>query len=332
MTSPGGRPRLILHLGWDEATGRSLQHYLVGHFPLLREQGILYPATGRSAAVPSAHTLLAPMFDGSGPVDQGNCSWPRERGELVSAILGEVRLSGAKTVIISTHDLARLNQSDVPEFAAAFADFDVAPVVVIRNFPDALSQRYGSMVMSGTVSDEPGPGMLERGMVKRLAAWASIASDGKLRVIDADASPTGSVTADLLAAFGIGDCLPCPPPDPDPPADPVPPAVVALVRDFRAQGIAEINIQGLVQQLSHIAFVEHQTNVPEDLAAVLSERYAKFFERLRNSSFVQWIGSVNEPQPRAQRPIHVANVAAAVFAIGRALDLRRGDVAVQSGS
>lgn len=318
------RPRLILHLGWDEATGRPLQSYLAGQFPLLRERGILYPATGRSPADPTGHALFGALFRGAGSsaaADRRPEVWPADRHELVGALLAEVRSAGADTVLVSTHDLARLDESDVHAFAEAFAEFDLAPVVVLRNFPTWLSQRYGSMVLAGAVTGEPRAGLLERGFVKRLAAWASVAADGKLCVIDADASPTGSVIQDMLAAFAI-DGLPNLPPDVQPPADPVPPAIVALIREFRARGIDESNLQGLAHQLGRLPFVEHQTNLPQPLIAELDERYAKFFSRLRRSSFVHWIGTAIAPPQRQQQPIHIGNSKGAIFALGRAVDAR----------
>lgn len=321
-TTTGGRPRLILHLGWDETTGQALQTYLAGNFALLRERGILYPATGRTCAAPAAHGLLRPMFDGAVAGDRPAHTWPRERDEVAQALLAEVRAAGVDTVIVSTHDLARLDESDVAAFGKAFAEFELAPVVVIRAFPAWLSQRYGSMVLAGTVSTKPSAGMLERGFYKRLAAWAAIAEDGRLCVIDADSSPTGSVIGDLLSAFAVDAAMPAPPADPDPPADPIAPAIVALVRDFRARGIEEASIQGLVKQLTSLNFIEHQTNVPAPLAAELTERYTKFFSRLRRAPFVNWLGTASAPQQRAQPPIHLADPAGAVFALGRALDAR----------
>jgi hypothetical protein len=98
--------------------------------------------------------------------------------------------------------------------------------------------------------------------------------------------------------------------------------MTTLTREFRLQGVSREHLQGLAEQFRDLDMQEDQTNLPGPLYAELEANYTAVFDALRNAPFVRWHGSSVTAPARVIRPMYIADVAAAVFALGRAYAAR----------
>lgn len=313
------RIRLIVHLGLHKTGTTSIQQYLSDNPYSLNQVGIHYPTTGRHPVASTQHGLLAKAFDPSNPFQGAfELTGPIDRDTIVGALIHEVELGGQATVIVSSEELCRLGGQEIHEFGDAFRAFDIYPVVFIRHFSDLFNAYYGSWILYGRASEEPFLEMNQSDYFGRFQTWASVAARRKVCVVDFDASPTGDSVHDFLDACEI-DSFSLPSATGGVRLNKsVPSALVTMVRELRREGVAEQHVQGLVSQLAHIDFGEAQTNIPLSLSVELDRRYKQLFSDLRDAPFVKWFGTSAQPLPRRE-PIHIADLAAAVFALGRAL-------------
>lgn len=313
------RPRLIVHVGLHKTGTTSIQQYLSDNPYGLYRAGVLYPSTGRHPLAATQHAVLANAFHDADPLGGiFALAKPIDTALLSAALIHEVELSGYGTAVVSSEELSRLDEGAIGRFAAAFAGFDIHPVVFVRNFADLLDAYYGTLILYTEFTEPPLLDIVRTDLLGPIKAWASVAADGRICVVDYDASPSGDSVLDFLAASGIKSAS-LPVPDRFRRLNrSVAPALVALVRDLREQGAAEDHLEGLVGQLGHLAFPERQTNLPEGLVAQLQDRYERLFHELRRAPYVRWIGTADVPRVRGDAVL-IANLPAAVFALGRAL-------------
>lgn len=312
--------RLIVHLGLHKTGTTTIQQYLTANPYGLYCAGAVYPCTGRHPLASTQHALLAsayyiPMLTGGvfelkSQIDV----------ELVTrALQHEIELAGMPTVILSSEEFSRFDAAAVRRFADAFSDFDVIPVAFLRNLVDAFEAYYGTFIRYTDLTTPPDPdGMMPTDLLDRFRAWAGVSVDGRITVIDYDASVSGNSVQDFCDALGLSG-----PSLPDPGTMPrlnpsVPPAWIALARDLRTTGIAEEHIAGLVDQLTVVPVHERQTVLSRLMREQLQERYEKTHRELREASYVRWIGASETPRPCAEA-VEVDGLTGAVFALGRAL-------------
>lgn len=310
-----GRPQLIVHIGWDALSGEFLQQTLTRKFAELGRHKVLFPATGRAPQQPGRHGMLPALVTGA-PAEGG---WRPTRREFLDTLEAERAQTSADAVIVSDHDLIALGETDVAKFGEFFSDYAITPVVVVCDFTQWVDQRYAAAVLDRGATGPPTARTIPGTLISRLAAWAGVAADGKLLVLDAGAADDDFVLAALLEAAGVKDL------EADLKVEPVlpsiaPPPIVAILRDFRRRGVEEELLKALAEQLSAIPFTERLTNVPADLAATLDERYLAFHARLRSATFTRWI---DPPRARVAislaEPVLIPNETSAIFAIGRAI-------------
>jgi hypothetical protein len=310
-----GRPHLVVHIGWDAVSGGFLQRTLTRHFADLSRHKILFPATGRAPGQAGRHGMLRTMVAGTDPAQE----WRPSRREFLDTLEAERTMTSAQSVVVSDQDLIVLGEVEVAKFGEFFSDYAITPLLVVCDFTQWVDQRYASAVVDRGSTGAPSARTIPGTLISRLAAWASIAADRKLLVVDAATADEETVLAAALDAAGAKDLQSDLEIAAEPPSV-APPPIVAIVRDFRVRGVSEPHLQALAEQLAMIPFTERLTNVPAELAATLDERYLAFHARLRAATFTRWI----EP-PRTRAPISLAepilipNETAAVFAIGRAL-------------
>ncbi len=317
------RPRLIVHIGLHKTGTTSIQHYLGGHPFHLHQVGVLYPSTGRHPLASLQHGVLARAFDPGNPFGgMFALAGPIDRDLLKAAFRHEVELAGQRTVIVSSEEMSRFDDKSIAAFQHAFSDYDIQPIAFVRNFPDLLSAYYGSLIKYSDHTQPPEPDILDLDIYPRFEAWAAIAADGKIEVVDVDASPNGDSVQDFLDVAGLD-------PQKLPPAErtqrlnrSTPPAMVTLMREFRRQGVSSEHLRGLAEQFEDLQMQEAQTNLPAPLFAELESRYIEVFQALRTAAFVRWHGTSLTAPSRAVKPMHIADVAAAVFALGRAYAAR----------
>lgn len=317
------RPRLIVHIGLHKTGTTTIQHYLDGHSFHLHQVGVHYPSTGRHPMASKQHGVLARAFDPDNPF-QGMfaLAGPIDRDLVTAALRHEVELGGQSTIIVSSEEMSRFDDKGVAAFHQAFDDFDIQPVAFVRNFPDLLSAYYGTLIEYTDHTQDPALDILDLDIVPRFEAWASISSDGKIQVVDVDASPSGDSVQDFLHAAAL-DAGKLPPPNRMPRLNrSSSPAMTTLIRKFRHQGISNEHLLGLAGQFRELEMQEPQTNLPAALFAELQATYTEVFHALRAAPFVSWHGTSGTAPARAEPPMQIADVAAAVFALGRAFASR----------
>lgn len=314
------RPRLFVHLGLHKTGTTSIQQYLTENPYGLYRAGVLYPSTGRHPLASTQHAVLANAFYADDPLG-GIFALAKtiDTDLLTRALIHEVELSGYGTAVVSSEELSRFDEAAVVRFANAFADFDLHPVVFVRNLADLLDAYYGTYILYSDLTHPPGLDLVRSDLLGPLQAWAGAAADGRITVVDYDASPSGDSVLDFLAACGIASPA-LPAPDRSRRLNPsVAPALVALTRALRLRGATADNLQGLVAQLGTVLFTERQTNVPRELAQTLQNRYETLFCALRSAPFVRWLGTSQVPRVRPDDAVLMADLPAAVFALGRAV-------------
>lgn len=312
--------RLIVHLGLHKTGTTTLQQYLATHTYGLFCVGALYPCTGRHPLASTQHALLASGF--FAPDLPGGVFGLKAAVDVdlvTRALLHEIELAGLPTVILSSEEFSRFDAGVVREFARAFADFDIVPVVFLRNLVDAFEAYYGTFIRYTDSALPPDPDrMMPVDLLDPFRAWADVAADGQITVLDYDASVSGDSVQDFCEALGlVGPSLPdsstMPRLNPS-----LPPSWTALARELREIGIADKHIAGLVDQLGSVPVRERQTVLSARVREQLQERYEKIHRELRTAEHVRWIGTSEAPRPSVEA-IEVIGLTGAVLALGRAL-------------
>ncbi|MGQ0631424.1 MAG: hypothetical protein ACT4P1_10295 [Sporichthyaceae bacterium] len=313
------RPRLIVHLGLHKTGTTSIQQYLSDNPYGLYKAGVLYPSTGRHPVAATQHALLANGFHDHPLFGIFALAKPIDTDLVTRALIHEVELSGYGTVVVSAEEMARFDEAAIGRFTSAFSDFDIYPLVFVRNLADLLDAYYSTLIFYSGVTDPPGLNLVQTDLGGPLRTWAAAAADGRICVVDYDASPSGDSVVDFLLACEI-DSLALPSPGHSARLNQsASPALVALVRDLRKAGASEEHLEGLRGQLGDVVFSERQTNLSKELADQLQERYERLFYQLRGAPFVRWIGTSALPRARREDAVQIHDLAGAVFALGRAI-------------
>jgi hypothetical protein len=307
-----------VHLGLHKTGTTAVQNYLTQNSYGLYRADAVYPTTGRHPLASTQHALLAAAFVPTALIGIFALAGSPDRDLLGRAVRQEIELSGRATAVLSSEEFSRLAPGDVEEFAREFRDYDIEPVIFLRNFAQSFEAYYGTLLLTTTVTDPEFERMLPTDLFAPLQAWAAVAAGGRVTVVDYHASATGNSVADFLTATGIAS-----PYLPDPAVQErlnpsLPPAWVALVRELRRYGIDEDNIRGLLYQLGRVRVDESQTALPADARKRLQESYVALHTALRAAPFVRWIGDATEPRALSEAT-EISDLVAAVFALGRAI-------------
>lgn len=312
--------RLIVHLGLHKTGTTTIQQYLATHTYGLFCVEALYPCTGRHPLASTQHALLASgFFSPDLPGGVFGLKGPVDVDLVTRALLHEIELAGLPTVILSSEEFSRFDAGVVRHFARTFSDFDIVPIAFLRNLVDAFEAYYGTFIRYTDSALPPDPdSMMPTDLLDPFRAWAEVAADGRITVVDYDASVSGNSVQDFCDAVGlVGPWLPdsstMPRLNPS-----LPPSWTALARELREIGIADHHIAGLVDQLGAVPIRERQTVLSAHMREQLQERYEKAHRELRAAEHVRWIGTSDTPRPCAEA-IEVNGLAGAVLALGRAL-------------
>jgi hypothetical protein len=311
--------RLFIHLGMHKTGTTSIQRYLDDARFYLHRVGVLYPASGRHPLAANQHGLVAKAFDPANPfIGEFALTGPIQRDVIVTALRHEIELSGMPTVVLSSEEMSRYGPQSVADLKAAFAGYELYPVVFIRKFTSILDGYYATLLQWTSEYYELNEQYIITDLVHALRPWAAIAADGRIRVVDVDASPTGDSVTDFLSVVGIDKTIVqwCPP-GPRRNASPSPIAVAAT-RELRFAGVNEGEIRSLLQGLRGLPTMQRYTCIPPTLWADLETRYASEHASLRAAPWVVGLEDSGPPQ-LSEIPTHLDSMAAVALAMGRGL-------------
>lgn len=326
-SAPAGPRRLYVHIGMYKTGTTSIQYYLHANMQRLNNIGILYPSTGRHPRAHVQHALIAEAFADT-PIVAGDFSLKAKvDGPLVlSALRHEIDLAGMQKVILSSESLCSLPAAGIAKFAEAFQNFEIVPIVYIRNFCDLADASYQTSVMHNvTTQTFRELGLQNFGssndIVEMCRRWAAIAHDGKIKVQNYDDPEHKNSIVSFAGLVGIDIAQMDNSLMNSPLNTSVSATHVVIKRELRNAGIDPKHVEGLLAQLSRLPIKEKQTMVPPDVRPELARAYAQQLEALSKCSFVTGLKITPEmlnPDTKTDK-VFIPNIYQALFAIGRAV-------------
>lgn len=327
-----GRKRLFLHVGTHKTGTTSIQVALTRMRRKLAARGVLYPETGAPAANPFAQHLLAwsvirrphylPVFD------PGEAGFGDEaRAKLWEDLRDEIDDTEAHTVILSSEEFDVLARDEVQALGRELADYDVTPVIFLRNFADLLESSYRTSIAYGALRREFADYIhnqrIRLDYAQFVREWAEIAAHGQVIVFfyDDPSIRRGAVESffrligfephqlDGQASMTLNESVPA--------------FVCEIMKFLRMKGCEE---EQVAAWLNHVRTLRFGARANRDFSflspavrADLDERYAQELAVLRAiPAFAQMSrgdpGFVREGEP----PTTISNVAIALLAFAQA--------------
>lgn len=201
--------RLIIHIGLHKTGSTSLQYLLHDNMQQLYDLGFLYPGTGRHPRSHVQHSLLARAFRDPEEIRSPSgfrLSGDIDRELMTKALLHEIALSGRMSVILSSEEFSVMDTGSVDRLYDQLDEFDVTPVVYVRNFAVLASALYQTFVTYSDVTEDFADFKWRRMIRADLPGicrdWASRALNGKIIVRNYDA-PGFDIIADFALVAGI---------------------------------------------------------------------------------------------------------------------------------
>lgn len=130
---------IYLHIGTHKTGTTTLQHFLSRASPALKEQGILYPESGRASRLPYAHYKLA---------------WAvREMRGVTSTdawneVISEIEDWNGEGVVLSSEDFWPCTPEEIQEITRFLADQRVEVILYVRNPVDYILSCYKQHLLS----------------------------------------------------------------------------------------------------------------------------------------------------------------------------------------
>jgi hypothetical protein len=325
--APQKKRKLFVHIGMFKTGTTSIQYYLHANMQRLNTAGILYPSTGRHPRAHVQHALIAEAFAAT-PINAGDFALrvPVDGPLILSALRHEINLSGMQTIILSSESLCALPEAGVLAFGEAFRDFDIVPIIYLRNFCDLADAAYQTAVMhNATTKTFREMGFADWGssfsIVDICRNWSKLAHDGKILVQNYDDPEHDNSIVSFTRLVGINTAQMDNSQISAALNSSVSATQVVIKRELSNAGIDRGHIDGLVAQLQKLPMTEKQTMVPPDARPELTRLYLKQLEALAESGFVT--GLKITPQMLTDdgrtEKVFVANIYQAVFALGRAI-------------
>ncbi len=207
----GERKKLVVHIGLFKTGTTSVQYFLNSNMYHLFEQGFYYPATGRHPRAHVQHTLISDAFM-KVPSSRGDFAFANGVNSKIvtDMVLHEMDIANRQTNIISSESLCLLDQAGVERFGEVFHDYDIRPIVYLRNMVDLADASYQTQVMSNAAPKSPKvedsgffswPTALD--IFGRCKRWASISGTGKIITRDYEQSKSPGIVHDFCQVVGI---------------------------------------------------------------------------------------------------------------------------------
>jgi hypothetical protein len=207
----GARKKLLVHVGIFKTGTTSIQYFLNSNMYHLFEQGFYYPSTGRHPRAHVQHTLVSDSFT---KVSSAKGDFALANGVkskvVTDMLLHELELAGRSTNILSSESFCLLDQESVEQFAVVFKDYDIRPIIYLRNLVDLADASYQTRVM--TNSAPKSSFIKDSGFYSwptafdvfgMCARWANISGNGKLIVRDFDRPNAKGVVSDFCDVINI---------------------------------------------------------------------------------------------------------------------------------
>lgn len=138
--------RVFLHIGTHKTGTTAIQKFLASAEGRLREDGVLYPRSGRPAEDHGAqygHHLLSWAIRKKKGVDHYN-DWKE--------VIGEIDAAKEQIAVLSSEDFETCTDGQIARIAALLKDFDVHVVLYLRNPIGFTVSAYKQFVKGGKTS------------------------------------------------------------------------------------------------------------------------------------------------------------------------------------
>lgn len=319
-----GRKKLYVHIGVFKTGTTSIQHFLDKNIGGLADQGVLYPKTGRHPHSPAQHGVIGEMFLPE-PLSAAHFTLPGsiDRQSLLKALLDEIEASPASRIILSSEALCTLAPEQVGEFGQQFKNFDIVPIVYLRNFPDLADASYQTHViwnMTTKIISETGvKHWVDWDLVAMCQSWSAIAHDGRILVQDYDdpAELDSILSFARMTELEMEKLVRAD----DDPNKSVSPTLVMIKSELVRGGVRPYEADRLLAELQSLPFSERQTMLPPALGRDLRQAYTKQLGLLAASEFVVGLDATRLERETEEPPekIQILNLVDALFSIGRAV-------------
>lgn len=142
------KKNLYIHFGMHKTGSTSIQVALYRNEENLKKLGVLYPATGRPESARFGHHAIAWSF-------VGNKEWVPEikgvreainRDDILYTLIEEIESSNCNDIILSSEEFDILSDLELEDLFFFFRDFNVIPIVYIRNTVDFIESSYKTSV------------------------------------------------------------------------------------------------------------------------------------------------------------------------------------------
>jgi hypothetical protein len=319
------RKKVFVAIGLPKTGTTAIQFFLHYNMERLLEQGVLYANAGRHPRAIQQHGLLAEAFLPA-PLQAGDFTLTEaiDRNAVMSELVAEIKASAASRIIISSESLCMIPADRVEEFGQWLADFDIVPIVYLRNFADIVDAAYQTHIMHNVTTAAFGDMgyqfLLNADLVANCQTWSKIAYNKKIVVRDYD-DPEDSNSILSFSRIVELDLTKLPPAERMPRLNAsLSPTLVVLKSEMLRAGVPLERVNRLLTFLGRLQF-ERQTVVPQQFRTQLLERYDSQLQHLAASEFVDGLDAIRQGSPRRPPPekIEIPNLIEAIFSIGRAV-------------
>jgi hypothetical protein len=326
------KKKLFLHIGMHKTGTSSIQYMLHTNISAARNPDFLFPVTGRDEDHLTQHVKLARAMRFP-TLKVLSKAGPQNRAAFLEEFMAELRSFRGNKVIVSSEDFCLLTDVQVSDLGHLFSDFEVVPIIFIRNIADFKEKFFQTNIQFDfyppeKLRDENFKFWEDLGDIdvcEMARRWSTIAHDGKTVVVNYDAKSADGQSVDSVFTFlGIVGL--------DPTNITLPgnwksgnksdPAILTLVKyEMIKAKVAKINVDGLLQQLSRLNLSEPSTLVSPAIRAKLDDAYREQLGRLSEAEFVtlpQGKEAISGFVRSGPQPVHIEGLHSLVFAIGRA--------------
>jgi hypothetical protein len=198
--------QLVLHIGYPKTGTTALQRFWELNEGFLRENGLLYPATGR---IHAAHYGFSYRL---GHHNDGALDHFPPLEALVGALGDEMDGAGVNRALLSSEYLIKVSNPELVR--AAFRDFDIQILIYLRRHDHLHESGYGQSVRSSHsppwdnsigsfIHHQLGAGQYSFDYLAVLRRWSSALGKSNVIVRAYQEAPDHDLFADSLQALGI---------------------------------------------------------------------------------------------------------------------------------
>jgi len=313
----------------------SIQWFLHANRGNLKEGGVLYPEKMCPEHARFGHHVLPWLFtrkEGYLPVLHGRKMdiTPSFRQQSVLELKREIEGGDFHTVILSSEEFDILSQEEVEEFCEVFGDFEIVPILFIRNYVDFFESAFRTSVMVSRYSRS-----LEEFVVNQrsridydtyISEWCSIKSVSSMHVLNYDdAAIREDVVRNFVALIpelnGIEISK-----SKIVKNESYPAVVVELVRFLRSKGVEELLIESFVESAKKNVIPRLSNNckaktlLGKEDREVLSDQYKNMLTGISNGQCIMHGFSSLNPGINSKSSGAIGNVAEALLDLFAGID------------